>query len=108
MRPVYVTVTGIDVSAPIVVDQYISPANIGMSVQITGTATYVVQHTFDDPFSPTFTPGTAKWFNHPTLSGSADADGNYASPPRAVRLSVSASTGSVRLALIQAGRPGGE
>ena len=106
MRPVRVTVTGVDVSAPIPIDQYLNPTNIGLGVDIlTGTATYTVEHTFDDVFDENFNPATATWFPHPTLQGQvADADGNYAFPPTAVRLNVTASSGGdVRLNLIQAG-----
>lgn len=101
MRPVSVTVTGVDVSAPIPIDQYLNPTSIGLGVVISATATYDVQHTFDDIFDPNVTP---TWFDHPTLNGqTANADGNLAFPPRAVRLNVTASTGSVTLTLVQAG-----
>lgn len=108
MRPVTVVVTGIGVSAPIVIDQYIAPANIGLGAKLSATATYKVQHTFDDPFDPNFVPASAKWYDHPTMSGSTDLDGNYSNPPRAIRLNVSASTGTVTLTVVQAGRAGGE
>lgn len=104
MRPVRVTVTGVDVSAPIPIDQYLNPTNIGLGVVISATATYTVEHTFDDVWDENFNPATATWFPHPTLDGlTANADGNLAFPPTAVRLNVSASTGDVTLNLIQAG-----
>lgn len=104
MRPVRVTVTGVGVSDPIPIDQYLNPTNIGLGVVISATATYTVEHTFDDVFDENFNPGTATWFPHPTLQSlSANADGNLAFPPAAVRLNVSASTGDVTLNLIQAG-----
>lgn len=104
MRPVRVVVTGIDVSAPIPIDQYLNPTNIGLGVVISATATYTVEHTFDDVWDENFNPATATWFPHPTLAAlSANADGNLAFPPTAVRLNVSASTGDVTLNLIQAG-----
>lgn len=107
MRPVTVTVTGTGVSSVIPIDQYISPCNIGMAVKIGSGTTFQVQHTFDDVFAPGFDPSTATWFNHPSLAGTADEDGNYASPPRGVRLSVSAGTGVTTLILVQAGGPSG-
>lgn len=104
MRPVRVVVTGIDVSAPIPIDQYLNPTNIGLGVVISATATYTVEHTFDDVWDENFNPATATWFPHPTLAAlSANADGNLAFPPTAVRLNVAASTGTVTLNLIQAG-----
>lgn len=104
MRPVRVVVTGVDVSAPIPIDQGVNPTNIGLGVVISATATYTVEHTFDDVWDENFNPVTAIWFPHPTLAGLAvNQDGNLAFPPTAVRLNVSASTGDVTLNLIQAG-----
>jgi hypothetical protein len=105
MRPVRVTVTGIGDSAVIPIDQYQRPTNIALGCVITsGTATYTVQHTFDDVFSPTFNPGTAVWFDHPVIAGkTTNFDSNYAAPPRGVRLHVTASTGVVQMTLVQSG-----
>ena len=106
MRPVRVEVTGVDVSAPIPIDQYLNPTNIGLAVVIlSGTATYTVEHTMDDVFDENFNPATATWFPHPTMEDLvANADGNYAFPPTACRLNVTISSGGdVRLNVIQAG-----
>lgn len=109
MRPVRVTVTGVAVSAPIPIDQYQAPTNIGLAVIIvSGTATYTVEHTFDDVWDPDFNPATATWFPHPTLvTLTADADGNYAAPPIACRLNVTVSSGGdVQFDVVQAGAVG--
>jgi hypothetical protein len=107
VRPVYLTTNGVSVSAVCPIDQYQSPVNIGLGVIITPAATVTVEHTFDDPFSPTFNPATATWFPHPTLAAiAANQDGNYAYPPRAIRLNQTAGAGSARLAIIQAGATG--
>ena len=104
MRPIVVTTSGVSISAPAVMDHYISPFNVGMGVVITGAATYTVQHTFDNVLDPSVTP---TWFTHPTLSGLiANADGNYAFPVRAIRLNQTAGAGSAALTVIQAGMPG--
>jgi hypothetical protein len=104
MKPAVVTITNTGVSAPIVTDYLISPFNIGFGVVITGSPTYTVQHTFDDPFTATFNPATATWFNHEDLvSQTTSQDGNYAFPVRAVRLNVSSGTGTTTITLIQAG-----
>ena len=107
MRPVEYMLTGSPLNgAPIVIDRHIAPTNIGIGVDVTGTITYTVQHTFDNVFDPNVTP---LWFNHPVLSAQlADGDGNYASPPFAVRLITTAGTGSARIRLLQAGAPGGD
>lgn len=106
MRPVTVTVTNTGVSSVIPIDVYQSPCNIGMAVKIGTATTYKVEHTFDDVFDPAFNPATATWFDHPTLSGTTNKDGNYISPPRGVRLNVSAGTGVTTLILVQAGVSG--
>lgn len=101
MRPIVVTTSGVSESSPAVMDHYISPFNIGMGVVITGDVTCTVQHTFDDVFDSAITP---TWFSHPTLAGiTADTDGNYAFPVRAIRLNQSAGDGSAALTIIQAG-----
>lgn len=107
MRPVSVSVTGVAASAVIPVDQYLNPANIALGVVVGAGCTVTVQHTFDDVFSPTFNPATAKWYNHPTLAALvADADGNYAYPPRGVRLNQTAGANTSTLKLTQAGAVG--
>lgn len=83
-------------------DLYISPFNVGFGVVVTGTVTYTVQHTFDNPQ----TVASPTWFSHPTIASKTDnQDGNYAFPVAAVRVLVSASTGaySVTMTMIQAG-----
>jgi len=108
MRRQFATVTGTGVSAPIPLDHYISPFNVGFGAVVSATATYNVQHTFDDIYSPTYVPASGTWFNHPNfISAVASGDGNYAFPVMAVRLNVAANTGTVSLTLIQAGQVGG-
>jgi len=108
MRRQFATVTGIGVSAPIPLDHYISPFSVGFGAVVSATATFNIQHTFDDVFSPTYVPASGTWFNHPNfISAVASGDGNYAFPVTAVRLNVAASGGSVSLTLIQAGQVGG-
>ena len=111
MRPIRVTVGSATSSAPIPLDHYRSPFNVGIGVTVSagGTLTYTVEHTFDDVFSPGFDAATATWFPTTSLSAaSASATGNLAFPVTAVRLRVSAYTsGSATMTLIQAGGPTG-
>lgn len=83
-------------------DLYISPFNVGFGVVITGTVTYTVQHTFDNPQ----TVASPTWFAHPTIAAKSDnQDGNYAFPVAAIQVLVTASTGAytVTMTMIQAG-----
>lgn len=103
MRPVNgITVSSATSSAPIVVDYAQNNFSVGFGVAITGTLTYKVQHTYDDP-STDATGATLTWFDHPTVtSKSANADGSYTSPIRALRLTVTAFTnGSATITVLQ-------
>lgn len=102
MRPIQVVVTGVAVSPPIPMDYIATAFSVGIGVFITGTATYTVEHTFDDIWAPGFSPGSATWLPNSGLTAqTVNKDGNYAFPVRAIRLNVSASTGSVRMNVIQ-------
>lgn len=90
-------------SIPIVVDQGVTPTNIGMGLSGFAVAADVtVQHTFDDPWQD---PSVILvWFDHPTLVNVvANGDGNLAFPPRAVRLFTNSGVGEVDFTLVQAG-----
>lgn len=103
MQPVVVATTGVSTSKVIALDHYQSPFNVGVGVVVTAPATFTIQHTFDDVFNSSVTP---TWFNHPTLTGSASIDGNYAFPVRAVRINQTAGAGTTTMTVIQAGMPG--
>jgi hypothetical protein len=87
-------------SSAIVINTNTNPCNIGFGVVVTsGTPTYTVQHTFDDP-----AVGFTTWFDHPTVSGeTTNQDGNYAFPVTAVKVVISSGTGVVTMNLVQAG-----
>jgi hypothetical protein len=111
MRPIRVTVGAVANSAPIPLDTYRGPFNVGIGVVLSAGAslTYTVEHTFDDVFAAGFDPDTATWFANTGLTNrTATLDGNYAFPITAVRLRVSAHTGgTATMTVIQAGVPGG-
>jgi hypothetical protein len=100
MRPKKITVTGTGQSAWIPVDYKQDPCNIGLAGTVSATATYGVEHTFDDIYDTAVTPIA---FPNATIPAgtTANKDGNIAFPVRAVRLNVAASTGSVSLTIIQ-------
>lgn len=105
MKPVYLPLTGVGNSPVYVVDNYISPANLGLAVVVSGTITYKVQYTFDNVFANGYSPtaGTSTWFDHPTLVGSASGNSNVAYPVTGIRLVTTAGTGTATLTIIQAG-----
>jgi hypothetical protein len=103
MRRVVQTVTGVGTSSIVPVDPRSTSFGIGFGCEVTGTATFSVQHTFDDIFNPAITP---VWFNHEFVNAqTANVDGNYAFPIAAFRLNVTAGTGTVTMvALFNAGQ----
>ena len=102
MRPSTVSLSAAASSPALPVNLNISPVNIGFGVTLSGGApNYTVQHTFDDVFDSAVTP---VWFNHPTVAALvANADGNYAFPIRAIRLTYNSGAGTAKLTAIQAG-----
>lgn len=101
-----VGVNGLGNGRALPLDYLTAPANFSLAVIVTGTVTYTVQHTFDNVFAPTFTEAGATWFDHDTaalVGANTNQDGNYAFPPTATRIQITAGTGSVVYNVIQAG-----
>lgn len=99
MRPQVIKQTGVGSSVWIPVDYKQAPFSIGMGMVVSGTVTYQVEHTFDDVYDATVTPVA---FIHSTMIGKTiNADGNYAFPIRAIRVNVTAGTGSATLTILQ-------
>lgn len=101
-RPSSVTLTSQTTSAAIPVNSRRSgTASIGFCVQVTGTNSHQVEHTFDDIYDPTVTP---VWFTHAGYGSvkTGNYDGNYAAPIMAIRLNCTAWTnGSCKLIVLQ-------
>lgn len=98
---VTVGTTGVGASAPIPLDQYLTPFNVSVGCVVTGTIDYTVQYTFDAVFA---SAGPFTWTNHADLTGeTATADGTYISPVAATRVLTNSGTGSVAMTVMQAG-----
>lgn len=107
MTPIVLTQTGVGATGVATMDHYMPVFNVSIGAVVSGTATYTVQHTFDDVFALNFNPSTATWFSHETLvSQTTTQDGNYAFPVRGIRVNVTAGSGTVTTTIIQSGRPG--
>ena len=99
MRPQIFSQTGVGTSAWIPLDYKQSPFNVGFGVVAGGTVTYDIEHTFDDVFDSSITP-TA--FKHSSLvAQTANKDGNYIVPIRAIRINNTAGTGTTTVTLLQ-------
>lgn len=102
MRPQIISKTGTGTTAWIPLDYKQNPFNIGLGIVVSGTITYDIEHTFDDVFDTSVTP-TA--FKHSSLTAqTANKDGNYAFPVRAIRINNTAGTGSTTLTILQGQR----
>jgi hypothetical protein len=94
MRAKKITVTGTGTSAWIPLDNKQAPFNVGIGcVIVSGTATYSVEHTFDDVFDLTVTP--VAFQNSGITAQTTNKDGNYAAPVKAIRLNVTAGASPV-------------
>jgi len=89
-QPAYLTASDTSSSTLYVPNLHVTPFNIGLGAII---------------FAPGFSPATATWFPHASLANivNQNRDGNYAFPIQALRIRVAASTGIVRLVVLQAG-----
>lgn len=94
MRPKKITVSSVTTSAWIPVDYKQAPPVISIGcVVVSGTATYTVEHTFDDIFDSSVTP--VAFANSGLTAQTTSKDGSYTVPIRAVRLNVTAGTSPV-------------
>lgn len=101
MRPIKISQTGVGASVPAVVDREQQTFAVGFGAVVTGTATYTIEHTYDDPLQST--PVT--WFPHATVvAQTASKDGGYNLPVAAIRINITAGTGSVALTVLQTQR----
>lgn len=93
---------GVGQSRPFTVNPYNTPAEIAMQVTVGGTIAFNVRSTLDDV--QTINPPT--WVNHPTLSGGATRQDNYAFPPSAIQINTTSAPpgGSLVFTIIPTGR----
>lgn len=100
---VEVGTTGVGASQEIPLDQYISPFNVSLFIDIGSVAVDVtVQFTGDDVFGDA--PGPFAWQDHPNLTNiTADDDATFISPVSACRLLTNSGIGEAVLRVAQAG-----
>ena len=98
-RPTSISKTGTGTTAWVPVDYRQGVTNIGLGVVVSGTVTYDIEHTFDDVFDPTVTPIAFK--NSTLTAQTANKDGTYSAPIRAIRVNNTAGTGVTTLTIIQ-------
>jgi hypothetical protein len=103
-KPVSITVTGVAASAAIPLDRKINPFWVGIYVRLSATATYNVEGTLDDIYAAGWTEASGNWFSLPGFNALTVATANLLDfPVTAIRLNVTASTGTATLQALQAG-----
>lgn len=96
--------TGTGRSAITVVDDFQAPFNLGVGTKVTGTVTYNIEYSLDDPNAEGYSSASATWYIAASFSASnASAGGNIEIPCRAVSINVTAGTGTVEANIVQAG-----
>jgi hypothetical protein len=100
MTPITISKTGTGRSAVIVPDSFQNPFNLGLIATVTGTATFNVELTMDDPQIATPTIwAAATGFSALTAS----AIGAITIPCHGLAINVTSGTGTVTLQAVQAG-----
>ena len=106
MRPIIVSASNASAgtvnSNPAVLDYY-GQFGVALQVVVTGSATYTIQQTLDNPLTE---GATITWFNHPDtnlVAQTVNRQGNYAYNPVALRVQQTSGSGSVRLTALQVG-----
>lgn len=100
MTPVTISKTGTGRSSVIASDSFRTPFNVGLVVVVTGTATYNIEFSMDDPSMGT----PSVWAVDAGFSAkSASANGSITVPHHALSINVTSGTGTVTAYVVQAG-----
>lgn len=104
MTPITISKTGTGRSAVVVPDSFQNPFNVGMQIVVTGTATFNIEVTMEDPMVAGFDPATATWGVPAAFSAlSASTMGRLETPCQGMSINITAGTGTVTVNMIQAG-----
>jgi len=107
MRPQTISQTGVGFSNPARVDYRQANFQVGVGISVTGSATYTLQHTFDDiaDFADVTDYNTnATWFDNSDtnlVDATVKRDTNYAFPFQASRIEVTLGAGTVAATYLQ-------
>ena len=104
MKLTTITATGVSRSNVCAVDDFQAPFNIGIGAKLTGTATFNIEYSFDDPMADGYTAAGATWYVASGFSAlTATTGGSFTVPCKAISINITASTGSVTATILQAG-----
>ena len=104
MKLTTITATGVSRSNVCAVDDFQAPFNIGIGAKVTGTATFNVEYSMDDPAAAGYTAAGAAWYVATGFSGAtASTGGALTVPCKAISINITANSGTVTATIIQAG-----
>lgn len=99
-----ITVTGVGRSGVCTVDDFQAPFNIGIGAKLTGTATFNIEYSFDDPMVAGYSAASATWYVATGFSAlTASTGGSFTVPCKAISINITANTGTVTASIVQAG-----
>lgn len=100
MTPISFSQSGVGRSAPIAVDNFLNPFAVGVGATVTGTVTFNIEYTFEDPMDA----APVNWFVASGFSAlTASTGGVFSVPCKAISINVTAGTGSVFVEIVQSG-----
>jgi len=103
MRYSKITTTGVSSSPWLPLENLGDQFSVGFGCVVTGTATYTIEYTFDNVLMGE----TATVFANSSITGvTANKDGNFNAPINAMRVTITAGTGTVTVKVIQSGQGG--
>lgn len=86
-------------------DDYVA-GTVSIQCTASGTVSYTVQQTLDDPNTGSPTPINVTWVNHPDtnfVNATGTVQGNYAYPPIFARVHLNSGSGTVTATFLQGG-----
>lgn len=104
MRPIRVTQTAAGSTNPVPLDMFCVPFNVSIGATVSGTVTYKLQYTYDDVQTKTYVASSGNWNDSiDMIAKTAAFNTAINNPVTAVRLTVTAGSGTVNGVIIQSG-----
>lgn len=101
-RTTVVTQTGAGTSNWIPLDFHVHPFNVGLYAKVSGTVSFSLEVTGDDPLSGA-TPDAYTMASPFAASTSASAFGALTIPAKAIRINNASGSGSIKLTIVESG-----
>lgn len=105
MQAVTVSMTGVGFTRPVRLDDF-APGLVSIQVKVTGSSTYTVESTLDDPNDPAnpVAVGSMVWFpssDANVVNATTSQQSNFMFAPKYVRLSATTGSGTATMTVLQ-------